>query len=68
MGKPKLYAISLVRMSRRKGSGRYEPSKPRYVKAKNYIQASKKLKVKPYAMRTYGVIVQKRGYPNKYKR
>jgi transcriptional regulator CtsR len=60
MGKPKTYAISLVRMSKRGGAGRYRISKTRYVKAKNYIQASKKLKVKPYAMRTYGIIVKKK--------
>jgi len=53
--KEKHYLINL----KKKGKG-YDISKPRVVKAKNYKEASKKLKVSPYAMRTYGSIITPR--------
>lgn len=52
------YFISL---KRKRGSKRqYVPAKTRFVRARNYIEASKKLNISPYAMRTYGHIKERK--------
>ena len=48
------YSIGLKKISRSK----YAIHKHRIVFAKNYIEASRKLGVSAYAMRTYGYIVK----------
>ena len=51
MMKKKIYFISLLKGKEKRPQGYY-------VRAKNYIEASKILKITPYEMRTYSAIMK----------